>query len=140
MMSDNNGMGATELVRPEFAEVYRKEPTLGAMLAEAAPEPLRKTAVEFVPLRDWVLVRICSRDEMSEGGLVWLPTTAQERPDEGIVLARGQGEFDALGRLWPTQLSVGDHVVFGRYAGDEIVMHGKKCRKLREKEIQGIIR
>lgn len=109
-------------------------------LEEAAPLPMRKTATAFMPLRDQVLVRPCEREEKSESDLIWLPKTGQERPMEGIALAVGRGRFDLLGRFWPCEVLVGDRVLYGRYAGDEVVVRGETCRLMREEEIKGVIR
>jgi chaperonin GroES len=109
-------------------------------LEEAAPLPMRKTATAFMPLRDQVLVRPCEREEKSESSLIWLPKTGQERPMEGIAIAVGRGRFDLLGRFWPCEVQVGDRVLYGRYAGDEVVVRGEECRLMREEEIKGVIR
>lgn len=119
--------------RPGFQDV--QEP-----LAEPAPLPMRKTATAFMPIRDQVLVRPCEREEKSETGLIWIPKTGQERPMEGIVIAVGRGKVDMFGRLLETEVLAGDRVLYGRYAGDEVLVRGEECRLMREEEIKGVIR
>lgn len=109
-------------------------------LAEAAPLPIRKDAKQVLMLRDWVLVRPCERETTSETGLIFIPESGKERPMEGIVVAHGRGRFDLLGRFWPCEVEIGDRVMYGRYAGNEVVMNGEKCLRMKEEEIDGIIR
>lgn len=100
----------------------------------------RREATSFMPIRDQVLVYPCEKDEMTDSGLLFLPGTAQERQSEGIVIAVGRGRLDANNVFVPTEVQPGDRVLFGKYAGMEIVLRGKTCRLMTEGEILGGIR
>ena len=75
---------------------------------------------------------------MTEGGL-HIPTTAQERPVEGKVIAIGSGKRLDDGSLLKPDLSEGDKVLFSRYSGTEVQVDGVEHLILREDEILGII-
>jgi chaperonin GroES len=70
----------------------------------------------FRPLEDRVLVRRVAAEERTPGRLI-IPDTAKEKPVEGEVLAVGSGLRDETGRLVPLEVKVGDHVLFGKWAG-----------------------
>lgn len=135
-------LGLERVNAPQIAQLNQRPGFQGVeeALAEPAPLPMRKTATAFMPIRDQVLVRPCEREEMSENSLIWLPKTGQERPMEGIVIAVGRGKVDVFGRLLETEVQVGDRVLYGRYAGDEVVVRAETCRLMREEEIKGVIR
>ena len=90
------------------------------------------------PLFDRVLVKRVEEQQKSKGGL-FLPETAKEKPSEGEVLAVGDGRRGDDGEITALQVSVGDRVVFGRYAGTEIRVDGEERLILREDEILGIV-
>ena len=64
---------------------------------------------------------------------------AKEKPVEGEVLAVGQGVRDETGRLIPLEVKVGDHVLFGKWAGTEVVIDGEERVILKQYEILGVI-
>ena len=68
-----------------------------------------------------------------------IPDTAKEKPVEGEVLAVGQGVRDETGRLIPLEVRVGDHVLFGKWAGTEVVIDGEERVILKQSEILGVI-
>ena len=68
-----------------------------------------------------------------------IPDTAKEKPVEGEVLAVGQGVRDETGRLIPLEVKVGDHVLFGKWAGTEVVIDGEERVILKQSEILGVI-
>jgi chaperonin GroES len=115
--------------------------SLSAKLAETQPEPIRRHAEGFMPLNGQVLVRMCTREEMSETGKLYIPATAQEKPIEGIVIAASEGRFDALNGRWiPSQAQAGDRCLFGKYSGATIVLRGEEMRLMQESELLGLIR
>jgi chaperonin GroES len=91
-------------------------------------------SVKFKPLNDRVLVETAPAEKKTAGGLI-IPDTAKEKPLQGEVIATGEGTKEA-----PITVKVGDHVVYGQYAGTEIVIEGKKYLMMRESDIFGIIR
>ena len=90
------------------------------------------------PLGDRVLVEMVKAEEKTKGGII-LPETAKEEKSEGIVLAVGKGKTNDDGSVTPLEVKKGDKVIFGKYAGDEIVVDGKKNKILRESEILAIV-
>jgi chaperonin GroES len=91
------------------------------------------------PLNDRVLVKRVESEDKSSGGII-IPDTAKEKPQEGEVVAVGPGKLEGDGddRL-PMSVSVGDKVLFGKYAGNEITVEGSEHILLREDEIFAII-
>ncbi|MGA9668397.1 MAG: co-chaperone GroES [Terracidiphilus sp.] len=100
----------------------------------------RREARAFMCIRDQVLVFPVEKEEFSDSGLLVLPATGQERQSEGIVIAAGRGRMDANNVFVPTEVEPGDRVLFGKYAGTEVVLRGKTCRLMREEELLGVIR
>ena len=94
--------------------------------------------MEIRPLYDRILVQRLEEETKSRGGL-FLPETAKEKPSEGKVLAVGQGRISDRGEIKPLIVKVGDRVVFGRYAGNEVKLNGEERLILREDEIFGVI-
>jgi chaperonin GroES len=90
------------------------------------------------PLYDRVVVRRKEEEQKSAGGIV-LPGSAKEKPNQGEVVAVGQGKVLDNGELRPLTVKVGDQVVFGPYAGNNIKIDGDELIMLSETEIFGII-
>ncbi len=90
------------------------------------------------PLFDRVLVKRVEEPTQTASGL-FLPETAKEKPVQGEVLAIGNGRISDDGSVTPLTVSVGDKVVFGKYAGTEIKVEGEDRLILREDDILGII-
>jgi chaperonin GroES len=93
----------------------------------------------FRPLHDRVLVRRIEAEEKTPGGIV-IPDTAKEKPAEGEVLAVGSGvRDDEIGRVIPLEVKVGDRVVFGKWAGTDVLIEGEERLILKESDILGVI-
>ncbi len=88
----------------------------------------------FQPLGDRIVIRPIEQEEVSRGGLV-LPDTAKERPQEGEVIATGPGRMTDEGSRIPMELSVGDKVLYAKYAGTEIKEDDEDYLVLRESDI-----
>ena len=88
----------------------------------------------FQPLGDRILIKPVEQEEVSKGGLV-LPDTARERPQEGEVIAAGPGRLTEEGNRIPLELSVGDKVLFAKYAGTELKEDEDDFLVLRESDI-----
>ncbi len=93
-------------------------------------------AVEFVPLQDRVLVRRVQEPETTRSGII-IPDTAKEKPQDGEVLAVGKGKISADGKVIPLDLKPGDRILFGKYAGTEIIFEGEEYLIMREDEVLG---
>lgn len=90
------------------------------------------------PLHDRVIVKRIQEEEKTPGGIV-IPDTAKEKPQQGIVVAVGDGQLTEEGKRRPMQVKVGDKVLFGRYAGTEVKIKGEEHLIMREDEIMAII-
>ena len=90
------------------------------------------------PLHDRVVVRRLEEDAMSAGGIV-LPDTASEKPSQGEILAVGPGKVDDDGDRRELDVSVGDKIIFGQYAGSTVKIDGEELLILAESEIFGVL-
>ena len=91
------------------------------------------------PLHDRVLVRRKEEEETSAGGIV-LPGSAKEKPNQGEVVAVGNGKVLDNGESRPVDVKVGDTVVFGKYAGsDTIEVEGEELVILAESDIKAVV-
>ncbi|MCD6416783.1 MAG: co-chaperone GroES [Planctomycetes bacterium] len=90
------------------------------------------------PLGDRVLIERLEAEEKTAGGIV-LPDTAKEKPKQGKVIALGQGKELDSGEKAPFQVSVGDTVLFGSFAGTEVTLDGEKYLLMSEDDILAII-
>jgi chaperonin GroES len=91
-------------------------------------------AINIQPLADRVVVRPIEREEVTKGGIV-LPDTAKEKPQEGEVLAVGQGRLSEDGKRIPMDVKAGDIVIYAKYGGTEIKVNDDKLMILRESDI-----
>ena len=90
------------------------------------------------PLYDRVVVRRSEEEQTSAGGIV-LPGSAKEKPNQGEVLAVGEGKLLENGELRPVGVNVGDRVIFGQYSGNAVKVDGEELIVLGESEIFGVI-
>ena len=90
------------------------------------------------PLDDRVIVKPSEAEEKTAGGIV-LPDTAKEKPLTGKVIATGPGKLLDNGKRAQMAVKKNDEVIFGKYAGTEVELDGKKYFILRETDILGII-
>ncbi|MBN1960210.1 MAG: co-chaperone GroES [Deltaproteobacteria bacterium] len=95
-------------------------------------------AQKFRPLHDRLLIKRIEGEERTAGGLI-IPDTAKEKPQQGEVLAVGNGKRGDDGKVTPLEVKVGDRVLFGKYSGSEIKLDGIESLILREEEVLGII-
>jgi chaperonin GroES len=90
------------------------------------------------PLHDRVLVKRIEAKESVKGGII-IPDTAKEKPQEGEVIAVGEGRLDDKGNRIKPGVKKGDRVLFGKYSGSEIKLDDEDHLILKEDEILGII-
>ena len=95
-------------------------------------------ATNIRPLHDRVIVRRIEEGEQVRGGII-IPDTAKEKPQEGEVIAVGEGKRKDDGSRQTLDVQVGDRVLFGKYSGSEIKLDGEEFLIMREDEILGII-
>ena len=93
--------------------------------------------MKIKPLGDKVLVEVLEAEGKTKGGII-LPDTAKEEKTEGKVIAVGVGKVLESGKVQPPEVKRGDRVIFGKYAGDEIIIDGKKHKVLKESEILAV--
>jgi chaperonin GroES len=86
------------------------------------------------PLEDRVVVEPLEAEEKTPGGIL-LPDTAKEKPQRGRVLAVGPGRLLDDGKRQALAVAVGDEVLYGRYAGNEVEISGKEVKIMRESDI-----
>ncbi len=90
------------------------------------------------PLYDRVVVRRKEEEQTSAGGIV-LPGSAKEKPNQGEVVAVGEGKLLENGELRPVGVKAGDQVIFGQYSGNAVKVDGEELIILNESEIFGIV-
>ncbi len=94
--------------------------------------------MKFRPLHDRVVVRRVKSEEKTKGGII-IPDTAQEKPQEGEVIAVGPGKRDETGRLTPLDVQAGDAILFGKWSGTEVKIDGEEFIIMTETDIMGVI-
>ena len=94
--------------------------------------------MKFRPLHDRVVVRRIDAEQKSAGGII-IPDTAKEKPQQGKVIATGDGKINEDGTRRPLDVKPGDQVLFGKYSGSEIKLDGKELLIMREDEIFGVV-
>ena len=93
-----------------------------------------KSVTQVKPMSDRVVVRPSEQEETTKGG-IFLPDTAQERPQEGEVLAVGPGRYLQSGKRLEMELQVGDKVIYSKYAGTEIKVEDEELLVLGSNDI-----
>lgn len=90
------------------------------------------------PLHDKVLLKRVDEETKTAGGII-IPDTAKEKPSEGVVEAIGNGFRAEDGKILPMTVKVGDHVLFGKWAGTEIKVNGETHLIIKESDILAIV-
>ena len=94
--------------------------------------------MKFRPLQDRILIKRIENDTTTSGGII-IPDAAKEKPQEGVVIAVGNGKKLDDGNTVPMDVKKGDTILFGKYSGSEIKLDGVEHLILREDEILGIV-
>jgi chaperonin GroES len=94
--------------------------------------------MKFRPLGDRVVVRRVKEDQKTPGGII-IPETAQEKPQEGEIIAVGPGALDDNGKRVAPEVKTGDRVLFGKWSGTEVKIDGEELLIMKESDIMGII-
>ena len=94
--------------------------------------------MKIKPLNDRILVKRLEAEDKSKGGII-IPDTAKEKPNQGKVIAVGEGAKDKDGKRVPVQVKSGDRILFSSYAGTDLKLEGDEFIILREDDIYGII-
>ena len=90
------------------------------------------------PLHDRILVKREEEKEVKKGGII-IPDTAKEKPQEGKVIAVGNGKILENGTKLELDVKAGDKILFGKYSGTDIKIDGKEVLILREDEVLAVL-
>jgi chaperonin GroES len=90
------------------------------------------------PLHDRVIVKRMEEERKTASGIV-IPDTAAEKPDQGLILAVGNGKILEDGKVRPLAVKVGDRVLFGKYSGQAVKVEGEELLVMREEDIMGVV-
>jgi len=96
------------------------------------------TAMKVRPLHDRILLKRIEEKESIKGGII-IPDTAKEKPQEGLVIAVGNGKILENGTKISLEVKDGDRVLFGKYSGTEIKVDGEEYLIVREDDVLGIL-
>ena len=94
--------------------------------------------MKFRPLHDRVVIERIDAEAKTAGGII-IPDTAQEKPQQGKVIAVGPGGRDENGKLVPIDIKVGDGVLFGKWSGTEVKIDGQELLIMKESDVMGVI-
>ena len=94
--------------------------------------------MKIKPLQDRILIRRLDSEEEMRGGIV-IPDTAKEKPQEGEVVAVGDGKVLDNGQKQEMTVKVGDRILFGKYSGTEVKVDDEELLIMREDEVLGIL-
>ena len=90
------------------------------------------------PLHDRLLVERLEEKEVKKGGII-IPDTAKEKPQEGKVIAVGNGKITDEGKKIPLDVKAGDKILFGKYSGSEVKIDDKEYLIMREDDVLAIL-
>jgi chaperonin GroES len=90
------------------------------------------------PLHDRIIVQRLDEGEQKVGGII-IPDTAKEKPQQGTVIAAGNGKTTDEGKRIPLDVAAGDTILFGKYSGQEIKLEGEEYLIVREDEVLAVI-
>ena len=94
--------------------------------------------MSFKPIGDRLAIELKESDEKTAGGII-IPDSAQEKPSQGVILSVGEGARDDKGNRIPLELKPGQTVLFGKWAGTEVTIDGKKIMIIKESDVMGVI-
>jgi chaperonin GroES len=90
------------------------------------------------PLHDRILVKRQEEQEVRRGGII-VPDTAKEKPQEGKVIAVGNGKVNDEGKKVPLDVKAGDRILFGKYSGNEVKIEDEEYVIMREEDVLAIL-
>ncbi len=94
-------------------------------------------ATTIRPLHDRVIIKRLDEEAQVSGGII-IPDTAREKPQQGKVIAAGEGKFREDGTRQPLDVKAGDRVLFGKYSGSEVKIDDHEYLIMREDDILGV--
>jgi chaperonin GroES len=96
------------------------------------------TKTKLRPLHDRILVKRLEEGDAKHGSII-IPDTAKEKPQEGKVIAVGNGKVTDDGKKIPLDVKAGDRILFGKYSGSEVKIDDEEYLILREEDVLGIL-
>ena len=90
------------------------------------------------PLHDRVLLKRIEAEPARRGGII-IPDSAKEKPQEGKIIAVGNGKVSEAGKKTPLAVKAGDRVLFGKYSGSEVKLDGEEYLVMKEEDLLGIL-
>ncbi len=90
------------------------------------------------PLHDRVVIKRMLEGETMRGSII-IPDNAKEKPQQGTVIAVGNGKLMETGERTPPEVKAGDRILFGKYSGSEVKIEGEEVLILKEDEILGVV-
>jgi chaperonin GroES len=94
--------------------------------------------MKIKPLQDRIIVKRLEEEEKTKGGII-IPDAAKEKPQEGKVIAVGDGKVLDNGQKFALTVKIGDKILFGKYSGTEIKIDGEEHLIMREDDVLGIV-
>jgi len=94
--------------------------------------------MKFRPLHDRVVIERIDAEAKTAGGII-IPDTAQEKPQQGKVIAVGPGGRDESGKLIPIDVKIGDRILFGKWSGTEVKIDDVEYLIMKESDIMGVL-
>ena len=94
--------------------------------------------INIRPLHDRIIVRRLDEGEQRVGGII-IPDTAKEKPQQGTVIAVGNGKVNDDGKRLPLDVKAGDLILFGKYTSQEVKLDGEEYLIMREDEVLAVI-
>jgi chaperonin GroES len=119
----------------------KPKPRLGGAKAAAKPKPptaKAHKAPKVRPLGDRILIKRLEAEDVVKGGII-IPDSAKEKPQEGIVVAVGEGRKTSSGKTIPFEVKVGDRVMIEKYTGSEITFDNDEYTIIKEEGVLAII-
>ena len=94
--------------------------------------------MDIRPLHDRLIVQRLEEGEQKVGGII-IPDTAKEKPQQGTVIATGNGKVNDDGKRIPLDVKAGDVILFGKYTSQEVKLNGEEYLIMREEEVLAVI-
>ena len=111
---------------------------IGSAAAACPTSHLESTSMKVRPLHDRIIVQRIEEGEQKVGGII-IPDTAKEKPQQGKVIAAGNGKVKEDGSRQPLDVRDGDTILFGKYSGQEIKIDGEEYLIMREDEVLAVL-
>jgi chaperonin GroES len=113
---------------------------IGCRMFRQASQPLKlkEFYMNLRPLHDRVIVKRLDQETKTASGLI-IPDAAAEKPDQGEILAVGNGKVQEDGKVRALEVKVGDRVLFGKYSGQTVKVDGDELLVMREEDIMAVL-